>query len=86
MRKYYFENFILVILLPLIWLLSLIILGIWEFIVWIRKNMKEELCKYWIELDDERGMYEYCRYKNKCCTCSATFKQCDFGFKKGELK
>lgn len=36
-------------------------------------------CKYWIELDDERGqLYEYCKVISKNCICSGIKEQCNY--------
>ena len=41
------------------------------------------VCKYWRELDDDRGMFENCSYRNKHgrmqgnCTCAGSKSQCN---------
>ena len=41
--------------------------------------MEETICcEHWIELDDERGCFEYCRGKRKKCTCAGIKYQCDY--------
>ena len=35
-------------------------------------------CKYWIELDDDYGTYEYCRLILRKCHCCGEIKQCNY--------
>lgn len=39
---------------------------------------KLNLCNYWIELENEKGLYEYCRGALKKCTCSGVKGQCNY--------
>jgi len=34
------------------------------------------MCKYWIELDDDSGSFEYCRFYNRKCICCGELSQC----------
>lgn len=36
------------------------------------------MCKFWIELDNEMGLFEFCRLVKKKCTCSGEPKQCSY--------
>ncbi len=34
------------------------------------------ICKYWIELHAEMGLYEYCKLHRRECMCSGTIDFC----------
>ena len=36
------------------------------------------MCKKWIELDNEMGIFEYCKGANRKCSCSGESGQCDY--------
>lgn len=43
------------------------------------KKKEEEVCPFWIELDNEIGqLFEYCRKYNKKVICCATKKNCKY--------
>jgi uncharacterized protein with PQ loop repeat len=50
----------------------------------INYRKKYKLCKYWIELDDNSGMYEYCKYAKKRVTCCAEKKYCECALLRGK--
>ena len=35
-------------------------------------------CRHWIELDQDGGIFEYCRGAKRHCTCSAAESQCNY--------
>ena len=36
------------------------------------------ICNYWKELDDDSGLFEYCRAEEKKCICGGDTEQCCF--------
>jgi len=47
---------------------------------------KTTICKHWIELDNSRGLYEFCRKKCERCVCSGIIEQCDYPECCGEVE
>lgn len=56
-------------ILPFINLIILVILI-------IKYRKRNTVCKYWIELDDINGMYEYCKKINHQVICCADKRKC----------